>query len=176
MRIAIAGVTGSGKTTLCRRVAARTGLPHTELDSLQHGPDWEPRPQFLNDVARLVAEPAWVTEWQYRHARPLITARADVLVWLDPPYPVAFWRVLRRTLRRRWHREVLWNGNVEGPLWRVFVDRDHLLRWSWRTRAKIPAQLDDARRERPDVRVVRLRTAADVDAWLASLPARSPGT
>ena len=38
-RIVVAGVSGVGKTTLSRRIAAVTGIEHIEIDALFHGPD-----------------------------------------------------------------------------------------------------------------------------------------
>ena len=64
-RVLVAGTSGSGKTTLARVIAAELDLPCVELDALHHGPAWTPRPEFADDVARLVERPAWVTEWQY---------------------------------------------------------------------------------------------------------------
>lgn len=170
MRIAVAGVTGVGKTTLSRRISERTGIPHTELDGLYHGPGWVPRPEFVADVEALVAQEDWVTEWGYSAARPLIAARADVLVWLDLPWRVSFRQVLRRTIRRRRHREVLWNGNIEGPLWRFFVDPEHIVRWSIRTRRKMPPMIAKVQIAHPDLEIVRLRTRDEIEAWLATLP------
>ena len=134
-RIAIAGVSGVGKTTLAGRIAAIVGAPHTEIDSLYHGPNWVPRPEFLDDVRALVAGESWVTEFQYRVARPLIAERMDLLVWLDPP----FWtttlpRVVRRTVHRRLTRHRMWSDNLEGPLWTFLTDPNHIVRWSLQTR------------------------------------------
>jgi adenylate kinase family enzyme len=175
-RVLVAGVSGSGKTTLARGIAARLGIEYVELDGLFHGPGWEPRPTFLDDVAALVAREAWVTEWQYTAARPLTLARADLMVWLALPT----WRVMsqltRRTVARRVGRTELYNGNVEAPLRTIFTDRDHILRWGWRTR-HLYAGLD--RRlavERPDLPVVRLTTHAEARAWLDSLPAPTAGS
>jgi len=64
-RVLIAGVTGSGKTTLARRIAQRCDLVHHEIDALYHGPNWTPRPEFLDDVRAFAATDRWVTEWQY---------------------------------------------------------------------------------------------------------------
>lgn len=164
-RIAVAGVSGVGKTTLARRIGEMLSIAHTEIDALFHGPDWTPRPQFIDDVRRLVADDAWVTEWQYSEARPLLTARADLLVWLDLPFAtVALPRVIARTLRRRLGREELWNGNIEPPLHTVFTDPEHIVRWSISTRhnyrERIPALP-------ADLPVVRLRTVREVERWLA---------
>ncbi|NII40451.1 adenylate kinase family enzyme [Curtobacterium flaccumfaciens] len=61
--------------------------------------------------------------------RQLLAERADTLVWLDLPKPVAFVRLLRRTVRRRLQRTALWNGDVEPPLWTFCTREDHILRW-----------------------------------------------
>jgi len=169
-RVLVAGVTGVGKTTTAGRISRRLGLPHTEIDALFHGPGWVPRPTFEADVEAFTAEPAWVTEWQYHQVRPLLVERADTLVWLDLPVLVALWRLVRRTIRRRARRIELWNGNVEPPLWTVLVNRDHIIRWGLRTRRKMQAQVPPLEDTAPHLRIVRLRSQADVDAWVHRLP------
>jgi adenylate kinase family enzyme len=164
-RVVVAGVSGVGKTTLAGRIGEVAGIPHTEIDALFHGPGWTPRPEFVDDVRALVAEDVWVTEWQYSDARPLLTARADLLVWLDLPFAtVTLPRVIARTLRRRLGREHLWNGNIEPPLHTFFTDPEHIVRWSISTRhnyrERIPALP-------ADLAVVRLRTTREVERWLA---------
>jgi adenylate kinase family enzyme len=85
-RVAVAGVSGAGKTTLAGRIAKAIGAPHIEIDSLYHGPDWVPRESFLDDVRSLVTGDTWTTEWQYKAARPILLERVDLLVWLDLPF------------------------------------------------------------------------------------------
>jgi hypothetical protein len=108
-----------------------------------------------------------VTEWQYGSVRALLAARADLLVWLDLPRARVMAQVTGRTLRRRLTRQPLWNGNVEPPLWTFVTDRDHIVRWAWRTRAVTGGRIEGLRREQPDLPVVRLRRHADADRWLA---------
>jgi adenylate kinase family enzyme len=165
-RILVAGASGSGKTTLAARVGDALGVPHVEIDALFHGPGWVPRPTFEDDVRRLVAGPAWVTEWQYSRARGLTAARADLLVWLD----LSRWRVMeqvvRRTLRRRLQRQVLWNGNVEPPLRTVLSDPEHIVRWAWATQPVVGVRVSALREQRPELAVVRLPTRAAVERWV----------
>lgn len=168
-RITVAGVTGAGKSTLARRIGAILALPYTELDALHHGPGWQPRPEFLADVERLVAGEAWITEWQYASARPLIAARAELLVWLDLPYPLTFTRVVRRTVRRRVRREELWNGNQEPPLRTILTDPEHVIRWSVRTRGKPAELVARAAIDHPGLEIVRLRSQRAVERWLGAL-------
>ncbi|OIH97216.1 AAA family ATPase [Curtobacterium sp. MCBA15_001] len=168
-RVLVAGTTGVGKTTTAGRVGAALGVPHTEIDSLYHGPGWTARPSFAAEVETYTSAPAWVTEWQYTQVRELLAERADALVWLDLPIPVAFWRLLRRTVRRRVHRTALWNGNVEPPFWTFFTNRDHIVRWGIRTRGKMRTMVPAVERSAPHLRVVRLRSQAEIDAFVERL-------
>jgi hypothetical protein len=149
-RVLVAGGSGAGKTTLARRIARTLDLPCVELDGLFHGPGWTPRPGFLAEVAAFSAGPRWVTEWQYAAARPLLAARADTVVW----------------------RERLWHGNEEPPLWRVFVDAEHVVRWAWATAPTVAPRVRAALSARPELVVVRLRSSGEVARWLAGPLAR----
>jgi adenylate kinase family enzyme len=166
-RVLVGGTSGSGKSRLAREIAARAGLPYTEIDALHHGPGWTPRPRFLTDVAALSSQSHWVTEYQYAQARPILLARCDLLVYLLLPRAVVMSRVVRRTVRRSLRHEVLWNGNVEPPLHTTLTDRDHIIRWAWRTHRQGPAHLNELLTRRPDVPVVALRSASVVDQWTA---------
>jgi adenylate kinase family enzyme len=137
-----------------------------ERDSLHHGPGWTTRPQFEDDVRRAVAGASWVGEWQYTAVREALLARADLLVWQDLPRRVVMARVVRRTVSRRIRRDVLWNGNAEPPLRTFLSDRDHILRWAWRTHAATAGRVSTARATRPDLVVVRLSTPAQVSVWV----------
>lgn len=165
-RVAIAGVSGSGKSTLARRLSVVLDLPYVEMDALFHGPDWTPLPTFEAEVDAFVADDRWVTEWQYDYARPLLTARADLMVWVDLPFPVTLARVVRRTVGRRLRREVLWNGNREGPLHTFFTDREHIVRWAIQTRNLYDERIPAVAAHRPDLVIVRLRTTREVDRWV----------
>jgi adenylate kinase family enzyme len=164
-RILVAGTSGAGKTTLASRIGRALQITHTEIDALFHGPDWVPRATFVADVERLTAEPEWVTEWQYGVVRGLLADRADLLVWIDLPRRTVMRQVIARTLRRRWHRAVLWNGNVEPPLHTVFTDPEHIVRWAWDTYPLTAPRIEELQRRRPDLPIVRLRNRSEVERW-----------
>ncbi|GGL91646.1 adenylate kinase [Nakamurella endophytica] len=166
-RLLVAGTSGAGKTTLAQRIAAVLQIGHVEIDALHHGIQWTPRPTFAAEVAALAAEPTWVTEWQYSRVRPLLATAADTMVWLDLGRGRVMWQVTTRTLRRRLLRQQLWNGNVEPPLHTFFTDKDHIVRWAWRTHAATGQRVRVALQQRPGLPVVRLRSHAEADAWLA---------
>lgn len=165
-RVLVGGTSGSGKTTLARRIADLIGAPHAELDALHHGPGWTVRPSFNANVASLAAHRTWVTEYQYVTARPLLLSRCDLLVYLLLPRSLVMARVLRRTIHRSLRREVLWNGNIELPLRTIFTDRDHVVRWAWRTHGSNAERIAELQATRPEVPVVVLRSGRHVTRWL----------
>lgn len=175
-RILVAGSSGAGKSTLCRELHARLGLPYTELDSLFHGPGWAPRPSFVDDVDALTARPRWVVEWQYRQVRDQLVSRADLIVWLDLPQWRVFSQLTRRTVVRRLRRVELWNGNTEAPLWTVFSDPEHVLRWAWSTYPLVRPRVRAVLAEPAGPVVVRLRSRGEIRRWLAGpVAACAPG-
>jgi adenylate kinase family enzyme len=170
-RVLVAGCSGAGKSTVAAALAERLGVPCHELDALRHGPGWVPRAEFAADVAGFAATECWVTEFQGAAVRPLLLSRADLVVWLDLPRRRVFAQLLRRTLHRRVRRVELWNGNVEPPLWTVFTDPEHVLRWAWtaygRERRRMLGLLTVPR----SPPVVRLRSRREVRRWLAGTAA-----
>jgi adenylate kinase family enzyme len=165
--ILVAGSSGSGKSTLARHLAAVLELRYVELDALHHGTNWTPRPEFLEEVTRFAAGQRWVTEWQYRAVRDLLAERADLLISLDLPRRLVMRRVARRTLSRRLRHVKLWNGNVEPPLRTIMSDRDHIIRWAWRTHNDHAPRVTECAERHPTLPVVRLRTPDQIKDWLA---------
>jgi len=167
--VLVAGSTGSGKTTMARALAERLGLPHVEMDALWHGPGWVPRPQFADDVAAMLATGSWVTEYQYRTVKDDLLAAAQAVVWLDHPFPLVAWRLLRRSVLRAVSRRPLYNGNVEQV--RMWARASHPLRivlshefWAKRHRT----EEDLAEVALRGVVVVRLRGGRQAARWLAA--------
>lgn len=168
-RIAIVGTTGSGKSTLGERLAARLDVPFVDLDALNWGPGWTPSPVpgFRRRAAAALSGERWVVAGNYRELRDIVWGAADTLVWLDFPLPLVLWRLLRRTLRRVVTQEELWGGNRE-RLRAQFASRDSLflyaLRTHYRRRREFPADLN--RPEFAHLRIMRFRRPAEVDHWL----------
>lgn len=165
-RILVTGASGAGKSTLRQTISTVLQLPTVEIDSLHHGPHWTPRTTFAADVDHFTSGPSWVVEWQYAQVRALLLDRADTLIWLDHNRWTVTHRVVRRTLRRRIHHVELWNGNVEPPLRTIFTDREHIIRWSWRTHRKRQREAREVAHRPGGPLVVRLTGQHQVDTWV----------
>jgi adenylate kinase family enzyme len=171
-RIAVIGTTGSGKTTLARRLATRLRIPHVELDALHWDAGWKqaPREVFRERVERALLGDRWVADGNYGVVRDIVWGRADTLVWLDYSLPVIMRRLVGRTFLRLVRREVLWNGNresVRGAL----LEKDAIIIWALRTYRKRRQEFPSLFRtpEHEHLAVLHLSSPAAASRWLAAL-------
>ncbi|MBW4515031.1 MAG: adenylate kinase [Timaviella obliquedivisa GSE-PSE-MK23-08B] len=136
-RISIVGTTGSGKTTLAKKVAETCELPHVELDQLQWEPNWTAVPvNIFQERVRLALEgDRWVVDGNYSKVRDLVWSRADTVIWLNYPFHIVFRRSLQRTVKRIITQEECCNGNYESVR-KTFFDRDSILCWMLTTYSK----------------------------------------
>ena len=161
----IASASGCGKSTVARALASSLDAPYVELDAIHHQAGWTElhADELRRRVEPIVVGDRWVIDGSYRgKLGNLVLERADTVVWLDLPRHVWLPRRLRRTARRVLLREELWNGNRES-LRGVFAGRDSLIAFALRNerprRQRYP-------RELARYRVARLRSQAEVDAFL----------
>ena len=170
-KIAVVGTTGSGKTTVARRLAEHLGVPHVELDALHWGPGWsEPSAEeFRTRVAEALTQEGWVVDGGY-HGKlgDLVLEQADLVVWLDPPLWTILGRLWTRTLSRIKGGDELWGGSRE--TWRgAFFSRNSLFVWALQTHR--------GRRRRYEERLaalptVHLRSERETEAWLEGFLAK----
>ncbi|MDQ3464443.1 MAG: (d)CMP kinase [Actinomycetota bacterium] len=139
-RVSVVGVSGSGKTTVARALAARLGVPHVELDAIYHQPGWTglDDEEFARRVAEATAGEGWVVDGNYSRVRNIVWSRVDTVVVLDLPRWRVMSQLLARTLHRGWTGDELWAGNRERL--RNLIRRDperNIMLWSLTTHAKI---------------------------------------
>jgi adenylate kinase family enzyme len=126
-RALVIGISGAGKSTFSRALAARTGLPLIHLDAEFWQPGWKvtPREAWRAKVAALAARDAWIMDGNYGASLDLRLPRADAVMWFDYP------RLL--CLQRAMWRVLVGYGRVRGDLAPGCPERiDHeFLRYVW---------------------------------------------
>ena len=169
MRVAVFGTTGSGKSWLAERLAARAGLRVVELDALYWGRDWQSAPLelFRHRVERETRDGGWIVVGNYDQVRDIVWTKADTLIWFDLPFGLVFWRLLRRTVRRALSGEELWGTGNRESLRTAFLSRHSILLWAIKTHrrnrkrfARECAALETGKR------IVRLQGTADVERFV----------
>lgn len=174
-RINVVGTSCSGKSTLARSLASRLALPYVELDALFWGPNWTPVPNetFRSRVEAAVARDRWVIDGGYANMRPVTWGRADTIVWLDYPMPLVLGRWARRTVRRIRSGEEFWPGTDNRESVRNALRTDGLLWWILSTHRPRRRRMVAALADRPDLRLVRLRSPREAERWLAGVQPES---
>lgn len=176
------GNSGSGKTTIAIALSAALNVPHLEIDAVFHQPGWVPLEagEFRRRVAEFVAAPGWVADGNYSTVQDLVWARADTVVWLDPPRYRVMRRIIWRTLRRAALRAELWNGNRER--WTNLLRADPMesvIAWAWTRHHTYRRRYERAMADPANAHLtfVRLRTPGEVAALIARVrtqPATPP--
>jgi len=174
-RIAVWGVTGSGKTTLSQRLAAILGVGVVELDAIRHARGWDSTdwPEFREVLTeRLDSMPdGWVVEGSYSAIMDVYLSRIDTMVWIHLPFRTTFWRLLKRTIPRSIKQTRLYTQT--GPhesIRQTFFSKQSILLWSGashrgsgeKRRARIAALP-------PQVRVYELRSPPEVEAFVQAI-------
>ena len=170
-RVVVIGTSASGKSTLAKAIAGKTGLEYVELDSLFHGPNWKqtPRDEFVARVRNRMTTERWVIDGNYGNWAGHFQ-RAELIIWLDYPFRIILSRVLRRTLTRLLTREELWNGNREA--WAMAFSRESIVLWVfktyWRRKREFPVVLGSNSLEH--VHKLRFRHPKEATQFLERIP------
>jgi adenylate kinase family enzyme len=175
MKIVVFGVTGSGKTTVSKRIAGVLGLGVIELDALRHASGWESVdwPEMRASLEREVARFAkgWVCEGNYSRVADIVLAQADMVIWLNLPWRITFPRLLLRSLRRISSRQRLYTdrGPRESAL-TTFATRHSILWWSIHHHNATKRGIRNLiKKAAPSVRIFELRSSREVESCLEGL-------
>lgn len=168
-RILIYGVTGSGKTTMARRLSALTGLPWHSVDDLTWEPGWVqvPEAEQRRRVADICREPEWILDTAYEAWLDEALSRAELIVGLDYPRWFSLQRLLRRTAARLLDRRLVCNRNRETL--RQVVGADSIVVWHFRSFRRKRSRMISWEADPKAPAVVRLRSARQTEHWLRSV-------
>jgi adenylate kinase family enzyme len=168
-RILVYGVTGSGKTTMARQIAARTGLPWHEADSLTWEPGWVvvPVDEQRRRIAAICAGERWILDTAYGAWLEVPLARVELIVALDYPRWRSLGRLIRRTLMRNLDHKPICNGNTESL--RQTFSRNSIILWHFQSFARKRDRIRAWAADLSGPGIVRLTSPAAAQRWLDSL-------
>lgn len=168
-RILVYGVTGSGKTTLARRLSEITGIPWHSVDDLAWLPNWQavPHEEQVRRVTEICAGEEWILDTAYANWIGIPMARVQMIVALDYSRLFTLFRLILRTMKRVVDKKPVCNGNYE--TWRGVLSRDSIIGWHFKSFGRKRRRLRQWLRELDRVKVIILRRHRDTERWLRGL-------
>lgn len=171
-RISVVGPSGSGKTRLSRELHNRLRLPLHELDTIRF--DRSGRAQaieaFVASVEEVVNRDSWIVDGHYRNTRSIVWRRSELVIWLNLPMPLVFWRLLGRGVAKKFARPGGGPERHHPPVGCEPLDRSAAASWGtrWNRLAKTMRERNEYRSmleslESRGVRILELRSAREAD-------------
>jgi hypothetical protein len=115
-RILVYGVTGSGKTTIARQIAARTGLPWHEVDNLTWEPGWVivPVEEQRRRIEEICAGERWILDTAYNlDHQPICNGNTESLRQTFSRDSIILWHF--QSFARKRDRIRAWAADDSGP-------------------------------------------------------------
>ena len=110
-RVTIFGKPGGGKTTLAKKLSNACEIDHYPLDLIQYkqNSDQVSREEFMQAHENLIAKESWIIDglgvlqafWERIES-------ADTIIYIDLPYRVHYWWVIKRYLKSVFKRPEGW--------------------------------------------------------------------
>lgn len=134
-RVFVIGCSGSGKTTIARRISDRFDVPLHELDFLAWDRESDgsllPREERIKIANSISDSDGWVAEGIYLGWTGALMERADLIVWTDVRMTVALWRIFWRHIKAELRR------NNRFPGWRRLFRFMRLVADQYRDRSDV---------------------------------------
>jgi adenylate kinase family enzyme len=109
MRISIIGHAASGKSTLARKISEKFQIPHLHIDRLwfesgahkffkqNNVENLEKAREWIKaKVDEWTDQKDWVSDGWYSRVQPMVTAKADMLIFID----ISLWRRMTNHIKR----------------------------------------------------------------------------
>ena len=131
MRINVVGTSGCGKSTVAKRIAERLSVPYIQLDELYWKPNWDESTdeELFLKLEKALSADEWVLDGNYNRTTSIKWKRVQMVVFLDLPFRIVLYRIIKRSLLRGIRNEELWHGNKE-TLWKHLFTRDSMILWT----------------------------------------------
>lgn len=169
-KIIVTGTSGSGKTTVGKKLSKKLGISCTDLDDLYWLPEWTPREEkeFEEKILEVADGEEWIISGNYSRLSHITWPKADMVIWLDFPLYILLWRTLKRSVVRSFTKEKCCGDNHES-FSRLF-SKETIFYWvmrSYHRRKKSYGAYFKDPSDKPHT-LVHLKTMGQVNSFIES--------
>jgi adenylate kinase family enzyme len=165
-RILVIGNSGTGKSTLAKRLSICLNLPFYPSDPFYWEPGWKPAPadKVFQQVREVTFSESWILDGNFDEYHEFVWRQADCILWLDYPLSVILKQVIIRNFKWLLTCEPVWSGNSM-TLRRAVSGVRHSIKSYSLKKKNYPCWLA----ELSGIRQYRFRTKQETETWLQSL-------
>jgi len=171
-RVNVVGLSGSGKSTIARRLGDALQVPYLEMDRLFHGPNWtEPNEaEFRERISRAISGDRWVLDGNYHSkTQDLKRERATSIVWVNTPFARNIFQSTSRAVHRAWTQEELWPGTGNRESFRKsFFSRHSIILWALTNYGKVQRRYSSIRDDQAWAHIcfIELRDRREAESFI----------
>lgn len=165
-RIAIIGNAGSGKSTLTQKLHAITQLPVYYLDQYYWKPGWvRTDPDEYKRVHDAICDKQdWIIDGINLRVMEYRIQKADMVIFLDMPRYLCFWRIFKRTFAHYGKETV---SSPKGCPERFNWEFIKFLKWVWDFKKKYPPAIAELFKKYTDNKQLYvLKSPEEVDKFV----------
>lgn len=173
-KINVVGTSGSGKSTVSKRLSKILNVPYIEMDKIFWGPNWywPSDDEFFGKLKNSLQTERWVLDGNYTRTIPIKWESVDTVIWLDYPFLTTLIRALKRTFRRSLTQEELWQGTGNRESFKKsFFSKESIILWTIKTHGQVRKKYEGYIKDPKfsHINFIRLKNDLEVEVFLANL-------
>lgn len=173
-RINVVGTSGSGKSTVAKKLSGALSIPYVEMDQIFWGQDWHwpSDEKFFNDLRKNIAPDKWILDGNYTRTLSIKWEKVQMVVWIDLPLKKTLFQAITRAFKRSISGKEIWpnTGNKES-FRKSFFSKDSIILWTLKTYKKVKQQyvLHMNNEKYSHIKFVRLTSHKEIDEFLEKM-------
>ncbi len=131
-RINVVGSSGSGKSSLSRKLAKLLDAPYFEMDKLFWCGNWQEveDKKFIEGIKTSVSHDSWVLDGNYNRTREVKWKNATHIIWVDYSFTRTLYQSLKRSTQRIISQEPHWEGTeCKETFIRTYLNKNTSILW-----------------------------------------------
>lgn len=173
-RINVVGTSGSGKSTVAKKIADKLSIPYVEMDKVFWGPDWywPSDKEFFSNLQKELSGNEWVLDGNYTRTIPIKWEKTQIVVWVDLPFTRTLYQAVKRAIKRSMTQEEIWPGTGNKESFRKnFFSKDSIILWTLKNYKKVKTKYESYMKDErySHLKFIRLCSHKEIDKFLKGL-------
>lgn len=171
-KINVIATSGSGKTSFSKELAQVLDYPCIEMDVLYWKDNWveSSDDEFFQKLEQALNKDQWVLDGNYSRTQHIKWKEVDTIIWLDYPFHLVLWRVLKRSIARLIDQEPMWGTNNRESFRQSFLSSKSIILWSITSYPRMKKRYENLFKTNPqNLNLIRLKTPKEAKEFISKI-------